>query len=93
VPERGVKPGVVAGRLGIGYLPAKRALALKNYYKGNLVLTDIRGRVVCRLRLSDPGAFGTATLLLPASLSPGLYLAALKGEKGISQARFSITRK
>ena len=87
----GVKAIAVAKRLNIRYLPTERALVLNNFYQGNLLLVDLRGRVVSRFNLSEL-TDGNATVSLPAPLSTGLYLARFEGVNGIQQAAISITK-
>jgi hypothetical protein len=76
----------------IGYLPAERSIVLKNSCQGNLVLVDLRGRVVTRINLSDLHTSGDATVSLPASLSTGLYMARFEGVNGIQQAKITVTK-
>src|SRR5690554_504854 len=76
----------------IGYLPSARALVLKNSCKGNLILVDLRGKVVSRYNLSNLNTQGSITVSLPASLSTGLYIARFEGVNGIEQTKFSITQ-
>jgi hypothetical protein len=91
-PGHRVKAVAMAKRFSIGYLPTKRALVLKNFYKGNLILTDLRGRVVSRFNLSDLLTNGNGTVSLPASLSTGLYIAGFKGVNGSRQTKIFITQ-
>lgn len=83
---------VISPRFSIGYLPTARALILKNSCQGNLILVDLRGKVVSRLKLSDLNANGNVTVSLPAPLSTGLYIARLEGVNGIEQAKITITK-
>lgn len=82
----------VANRFIIGYLPAARALVLKNSCQGNLILVDLRGKVVSRHNLSKLQVNDNATISLPASLSTGVYVARLEGVNGIEQAKITITK-
>jgi hypothetical protein len=91
-PGQGVKAVASAERFRIGYLPTKCALVLRNLTKGNLILADLRGRVVSRFNLSGLPTNGNVTVSLPASLSTGLYIARFKGVNGTAQTIISITQ-
>lgn len=87
-----VKSVEFAKQFNIGYLPASRALVLNNPGQGNLILVNLRGRVVTRFNMSDLPANSNVTVSLPASISKGLYVARFEGINGIQQATISITQ-
>ncbi|MBN1760021.1 MAG: hypothetical protein JW863_16965 [Chitinispirillaceae bacterium] len=100
VQPTGIKPedhgrvktiAVADNGLRIEYLPVQRALVLKNFYRGNLTLVDLRGKVISRMDLSDLQT-DNVTVSLPVSLSTGCYVARFKGVNGIQQAKISITQ-
>jgi hypothetical protein len=87
-----LKAIVAAKRFTIGYLPTTRALVLNRSCQGNLILVDLKGKVVSRFNLSDLHPSGNVTVSLPASISAGLYLARFESINGIQQAKISITK-
>ena len=81
-----------AKRFSIGYLPTSRTLVLKNPCQGNLILVDLRGKVVSRFILSEMHTNGYVTVPLPVSLGAGFYIARLEGVNGIEQVNVTITK-
>ncbi len=86
------KKAAATRRFNIGYLPAARALVLKNSFQGKLILVDLRGKVVSSFNLSELHANGNITLALPAALGAGIYVARLEGVNGIERAKINITK-
>ncbi|HEX3020547.1 MAG TPA: hypothetical protein VHP36_09600 [Chitinispirillaceae bacterium] len=86
------KAAYIARHFSIRYQPAARSLILKNCSQGNLILVDLRGKVVSRVNLTDIHPNGSYTVSLPASLSTGLYIVKIKGVKEIEQAKVTITK-
>jgi len=77
-------------QLNIGYVPAKRALVLKQMSQGNLRIMDLRGRVLYCTKVAKH-ADGEVSVSLPAPLGMGLYVAKFEGVSGIQQAKISIS--
>ena len=88
---RNVMAAAIVPGFRISYLPLERTLVLKNFHQGNLLLVDLRGRVVSRINLSDLQT-DKVTVSLPATLGTGLYIARLEGVDGVQQAKVSITQ-
>ncbi|HEX2959341.1 MAG TPA: T9SS type A sorting domain-containing protein [Chitinispirillaceae bacterium] len=77
----------------ISYLPAAHTLVLKNTCQGNLMLVDLRGKVLSRCSLTDLQASnGEITVTLPSALSTGLYIIRFNGVNGVQQTKFSVTQ-
>jgi hypothetical protein len=86
------KVAAITKNVNIGYLPAARALVLKNSSQGKLILVDLRGKVVSRFNLSEQHKNGNVTFSLPAKLGKGIYVARFEGVSGIEQAKITITK-
>jgi hypothetical protein len=56
------------------------------------MLIDLRGKVISDMKISDRRINSNVSILLPASLSTGLYLARFEGVKGIRQTKISIAK-
>lgn len=87
-----VKAVALTERLSIRYLAKERALVLKSFSHGNLILVDLKGKVVSHFKLSNQHNKGNITYTLPVSLSTGLYIARFESANGIEQAMISITK-
>jgi hypothetical protein len=85
---KAVLPG--AERLSMEYMPAKRTIVLRKCSPGTITVTDLRGRAVFRMRLSQGQTAGEKAILLPAALSRGIYIATLEGTEGIQRATISV---
>lgn len=79
-------------QLSLGYIPAQRALVLNNPGQGSLLLIDLMGNVVSRVKISDQISSSSVSISLPASLSTGCYLARFEGVNGIQQAKFTFAK-
>ena len=75
---------------GIGYIPAQRALVLRSSAPGTVVVVDVRGRTIFRMKVSPHHTGREVTISLPAGVRTGLYIATFAGmdetvpETGIS---------
>jgi hypothetical protein len=83
--------GFITEPPGIRYIPAKHALVLKKFFRANVTVMDLRGRMMCHLKLSNRRTDVDVTIPLPAPLSKGLYVAKFESIHGIRQAKISIT--
>jgi hypothetical protein len=81
----------IVKQLKIKYLPKMRVVALGNVSQGTFKLTDLRGKVISSMKMSNQNA-GNVRVSLPKSLSAGLYIARFEGVNGIEQAKISITQ-
>ncbi len=89
--DRGVKSTHTAvQKMGVRYLPKQHALVVQKPFQGNLTVLDLRGRVMCRMNLSDGLSSGKATISLPVSLNPGIYIAGFEGVNGVRPEKISI---
>jgi len=82
----------VAECRGIGYLPTQHALVLNNASQGKLVMVDLSGKVIYSVKLSDQRIATDATIVLPSSISSGIYIAKFEDVSGIQQAKINIMR-
>ncbi|MCX7726681.1 MAG: hypothetical protein N2053_07505, partial [Chitinispirillaceae bacterium] len=92
LPDNNKVKTIVGGKqLNITYLPTERLLVLKDLHEeGELILTDIRGRVVSRFRLSELKSDGIVSVSLSKVISSGLYIAKFEGANGSVEAKISI---
>jgi hypothetical protein len=89
---RRVESAAFAQQSSIRYLPLQHALVLKKSCPGQFVMVDLRGKVVCRIKLSNQITVSDVKISLPASLGTGLYLARFQGTSGILQVKLYITQ-
>ena len=90
--ERAKAAGAFVENISIGYLPKMRALVLTNVVKGNLILVDLIGREVARMKVSDLQKSARIQISLPASLGTGLYLAKFEGADGkMQKGKITVT--
>lgn len=76
--------------MNITYLPTERLLVLKDLREeGELILTDIRGRMVSRFKVSELKD-GMVSVSVERILSSGLYIAKYEGANERLEAKLSI---
>jgi hypothetical protein len=85
-------PMYSAKQLGITYLTNQRILILEKPVNGDLMLLDIRGRVVLNVKYMKSEKEQTVSIPLPVTLGRGLYIARFKGENMIQQRLISVTK-
>jgi hypothetical protein len=74
------------------YIQKQCALVLKNAYNGKFMLIDLRGKVVSRMTILNQQSGRTLSIVLPAFLSTGVYVARFEGVKRIEQMKVTITK-
>jgi hypothetical protein len=84
------QPSIV--NVGMQYLAKKRTLVLNENSEGILLLINLSGKMVSRMKISKQEANGKLSVSLPASLGRGLYIARLEGVHGIQQQMISVTK-
>jgi hypothetical protein len=80
------------GKIGIQYFSKDRVLILNKPTEGNLMIVDLRGKVISCVRLSSQFGGDKLSVSLPLSLGAGLYMARFEGVEGIEQTKISVTK-
>jgi hypothetical protein len=80
------------GQNRIQYLSKDRVLVLNKPSEGNLMIVDLRGKVISCVRLSSQFAGDKLSVSLPSSLGAGLYMARFEGAEGFVQTKISVSK-
>jgi hypothetical protein len=92
VPECEKTSRSFSRRPEVSYLPAKHSLVLNKFSMGNFSVTDLRGRVMYRIKIFPRPAGDERMISLPVHFGTGVYVARFEGADGIRQAKISVTQ-
>ena len=79
-------------QIGIKYVSKERMLVLNTHSEGNLMIVDLRGKVISCIKLSKQYIGYNVSISLPKSLGAGLYMTRFEGENGTVQRMISVIK-
>ena len=79
-------------QIGIQYVSKERMLVLNTHSEGNLMIVDLRGKVISCIKLSKQYIGYNVSISLPKSLGAGLYMTRFDGENGTVQRMISVIK-